>query len=318
MILARLLLLMAAAQPTPLPTTKSLTAIRDSYPHLSPDGRRLLFHSNRLERRSIWIADADGSNARVLFDGGTIGVDPSSPVWSQDGRRIAFAMKPAGATDPNESEIYVMNADGTDVRRLTTAPGDDSHPHWSESGRIYFNSARATPDLKAEWSRQWIDIYSMTADGGDLRRHTRCRSTCTYPVPSPDERFIVHRRATATMGQNWDLTPGMRNSEVFVTSLDGSSSVNVSNSPAYDGWPAWSPDGKWIVFASNRDKMAYTGQIYAVRPDGSNLRALTSGGWSRVQPSFSRAGDTIFVNEHIENDRFELGHIASFSPNLEE
>ena len=126
-------------------------------------------------------------------------------------------MTPAGATDENESEIYAIDADGRNLRRLTTTPGDDSHPRWSRNGRIFFNSARATPDLNADWGRQWIDIYSMAADGRDVRKHTDCRNVCTYPAPSPDGRFVAHRRITEGLGQNWDLTPTVRNSEVFVT-----------------------------------------------------------------------------------------------------
>lgn len=294
----------------------SVTAVRDAYPHLSPDGTTLLFHSNRTGKQAIWAAEGNGANPRLLFDGRKIGTDPGTPVWSPDGKSIAFAMRPAGATDENESEIYVMRADGTRVRRLTDAAGDDSHPHWASDGaRIFFNSARATPDLKADWSRQWHEIYSMRADGTDVRRHTECKSVCTYPVPSPDGRSVAHRRIVDGPGLNWALDPGLRNSEVFVTALDGSSSVNVSNNPAFDGWPMWSPNGRWLIFSSNRDKRPRVGQIYAVRPDGSRLTALTTGVVSRVQPSFAGAKH-LFAYENLETSEFEIGHIASFEISL--
>jgi TolB protein len=294
----------------------SLTAVRDAYPNLSPAGRSLVFHSNRSGRQAIWIAAADGSNAHILYDDPEAGEDPVTPVWSPDGKWIAFAMRPKGATDPEESEIYVMGADGRGFRRLTHAPGDDSHPHWSRDGRIFFNSARATPDPAADWSRQWIDIYSMAADGSGVRRHTDCRTVCTYPVPSPDGRYIAHRKVADTPGLTWELDPGMRNSEVVVTAIDGGTTTNVSDSPAYDGWPYWSPDGKWLVFASNRDKMARTGQIFAVRPDGTGLRALTRGSVSRVQPSFSADGGSLFVYENVETEAFEIGHVARIAVDL--
>ena len=79
----------------------------------------------------------------------------------------------------------------------------------------------------------------------------------------------------------------------------------------------WSPDGRWLVFSSNRDKLASIGQIYAVRPDGSGLRALTSGTISRVQPSFSADGKHLFVFENIETAEFEIGHIARIDAQLE-
>jgi TolB protein len=305
--MAHLLLLLAA-------TVQPLTQVRDSYPVLSPDGQRLLFQSNRSGRQALWVAKGDGSEPRLLHEGEAA---PATPVWSPDGRQIAFADTPRGATDSNESEIYLMNADGGNVRRLTRTPGDDSHPHWSADGRrIFFNSARATPDLKADWGRQWIDIYSMAADGSDVRRHTECRSVCTYPVPSPDGRFVVHRRVVDGPGLSWNLTPGLRNSEVFVTALDGpAASINLSNDPAFDGWPTWSRDGRWVLFASNRGRIAFTGQIYAVRPDGSGLRQLTDGPWSRVQPSVTAAGD-LLVYQGIETPDAEIGHVGRIRPDL--
>lgn len=295
----------------------ALTAARDSYPHLSPDGQTLLFHSNRSGKQAIWVAESTGASPRMLFDGGKSGADPATPVWAPDGEHIAFAMRPAGAASEEESDIYVMRADGTAVRRLTTAQGDDSHPHWSADGsRIFFNSPRATPDPKAEWRRQFHDIYSMAPDGSDVRRHTDCRTVCTYPVPSPDGRFIAHRKIIDAPGLSWSLDPGARNSEIFITALDGSSSVNISNDGAFDGWPMWSPDGRWIVFASNRDKVANTGQIYAIRPDGKDLRRLTRDVMSRAQPSFSKDGKTLVFYEHVEDPRFEIGHIASLKVDL--
>lgn len=295
----------------------ALTASRDSYPHLSPDSATLLFHSNRSGKRAIWIADKDGGNPRILFDGGSLGVDPSTPVWSPDGALVAFGMRPAGATSDEESDIYVMAHDGKNVRRLTRTPGDDSHPHWSADGkRIFFNSPRATPDPKAEWGRQWHDIYSMAPDGSDVRRHTDCRTVCTYPVPSPDGRSIAHRKIVDGPGLSWGLEPGGRNSEVFVTAIDGSTTVNVTNNGAFDGWPMWSPDGRWLVFSSNRDKVANTGQIYAVRPNGTEVRRLTLDSMSRAQPSFSKDGTTLYFYEHVEDPRFEIGHIASMKVDL--
>lgn len=297
----------------------ALTPTRDSYPSLSPDGAALLFHSNRGGTRAIWIADSKGAKPRILFDGGKFGEDPSTPIWSPDGRQIVFAMRPAGAPNDEESDIYVMRSDGSGIRRLTATPGDDSHPHWSADGqRIFFNSARATPDPKARWGSQWHDIYSMNADGGDVRRHTDCKTVCTYPVPSPDGRFIAHRKIIDGAAVDWELEPGMRNSEVFVTAIDGSSSVNISKNGAFDGWPMWTPNGRWLVFASNRDKVARTGQLYAIRPDGSDLRRLTFDFLSRAQPSFSRDGKTLLFYEHVEDPRFEIGHIASMTVDLPE
>jgi TolB protein len=294
-----------------LAAVTAVTGVHDSYPALSPDGATLVFSSNRSGRQALWLAAPDGSNPRILFDEPRSGTEPGTAQWSPNGKTILFGMRPAGSTDEDESEIYLIGADGRGLKRLTSVPGDDSHPHWSNDGKqIFFNSARATPDLSADWSKQWIDIYSMTADGGDVRKLTDCRSVCTYPVPSPDGRMIAYRYVIATPGLTWELDPGARNSEVFVSGVDGANPVNVSNSGAYDGWPMWSPDSRWVAFASNRDHVPSVGQIYRVRPDGTALERLTNGPLSHVQPSFSRDGKALYVYRLTEAGGGEIGGIA--------
>lgn len=289
----------------------------DSYPAPSPNGSALLFVSSRGGEEALWIATTDGRSPRLFFDGGTAGKEPGGPVWSPDGKTIAFAMRPVNATRDDETDIFTANADGTNLRRLTSTPGDDSHPHWSADGRrIFFNSARATPDLSAEWGKQWIDVYSMASNGSDVRRITDCKSICTYPVPSPDGRSVVHRRTYDGPGFDWGLNAGLRNSEVVVTSIDGKVTRNLSNSPAYDGWPTWAKDGRWIIFVSNRKGQANTGQLFAIRPDGSGLTQLTDGIYSRVQPWPDAQSRHLYFAERMEDDAGGFGRIAAIPLDL--
>jgi TolB protein len=101
----------------------------NTYPVLSPDGRKLAFRRMLGETNSeVFVADADGKNARNLtnnpaFDGW--------PAWSPDGARIAFA-----SNRGNENyQIYVMNADGGGVRRVAATEGRGTAPKWSPDGR---------------------------------------------------------------------------------------------------------------------------------------------------------------------------------------
>jgi Tol biopolymer transport system component len=68
-----------------------------------------------------------------------------------------------------------------------------------------------------------------------------------------------------------------------------------------------------VIFASNRDRVANTGQIYAVRPDGKEIRRLTRGIRSHAQPRVTGAGDRMLVAEGLEQGEFETYHIASFA-----
>jgi TolB protein len=297
-------LLLATAVSLQLGPAHRVTNVQDAYPMLAPDGSRILFESNRTGNWEIYTMKPDGTDLVRL----TTNLAPDvTPIWSPDGKRIVFASE----RDAGDSEIYVMNADGSGQRRLTRQPGDDSHPHWSPDGaRIVFNSARSTPDLSVDWSKQHIEIFTMAADGSDVRQLTHFRTVTTYPQFSPDGKKIAFRRTLDEAGFLWDLTLGVRNSEVFVMNADGSNPVNVSKSAAYDGWPAWSQDGSKILFSSNRAGPANIGQLYSADVDGGNLTKLTDGPGSFVQPSWSRDGKRIYAFQHWETEDF--GNIAVF------
>jgi TolB protein len=205
------------------------------------------------------------------------------PMFSPDGTQVVFQSNRTGNV-----ELYAMKADGTGVRRLTDSPGDDGHPHWSADGaRIVFNSARTTPDPSVPWGRQWHEIFTMSADGTDLRQITRCQSVCTYGALSPDGRSVAYGKVTGDPGFNWDMSLSARNSEVFVANAEGTDERNVSHSAGFDGWPMWSPDGRWILFASNRSGRPRVGELFVAAPDGSAVHRISSSPESLVQPAWS-------------------------------
>jgi TolB protein len=298
-------LALVVAEPAPL------TPSRDSYPALSPDGQTLLFQSNRSGREALYLADPNGEHVRMFVDTGD---DPSVAVWSPDGKRIAFVASVSGQT-----EVFVMNADGSQRRQLTDHPGDDSHPHWSADGRrLFFNSARATPDLKADWAKQWHNVFSIEVDGGELRQHTQCKTVCTYPVPSPDGRRIAFRKITDSPGFDWALRGIARNSEVVVTDLEGNNEINLSKHAAYDGWPMWSPDGRWIAFSSNRTGRPNAGQLFVVRPEGGEPHQVTDGNASYSQHSWSADGKFLYASRCWEalDWSWEYGHLVRIPMDL--
>ncbi len=287
-------------------TAQQITAVRDTYPSVSPDGQTVVFQSNRSGRNEIWRMKRDGSGLRQLTH-----TDHASgsetPVWSPDGQRIAFARY----LEENNNDVFVMDLEGGATRQLTDSPGYDGHPHWSADGlRIVFNSDRTSPDLTVPWGERWHEIHSISVDGDDLRQHTTCRAICTYGSLSPDGQQILYRRTLAEPGLSWSLASSPRNSEVFVTKLRSGESRNLSASAAFDGWPIWSPDGRWIAFASNRSGPPRTGQIWIVRPDGSGLREVTTGALSHVQPSWAPDGRALWAYRAYESASIEFGGIA--------
>ncbi len=115
-------------------------------PDWSPDSAWLVYRSGRNNKQGIWISDRYGGNSRAITNDGT----DAFPRWSPDGRQIVFQHDSGSNVD-----VYVMNADGSNICRLTDAPGPDALPAWMPDGRIVFRSART-----GSWG-----IYVMDADG---------------------------------------------------------------------------------------------------------------------------------------------------------
>lgn len=287
------------------PPVDRLFQVRDLYPHLSPDGTRIVFQSNRSGNNQIWLMNRDGSGLLQLTD--VPGQGAETPVWSPDGRMIAYA----AYLGENNNDVFVMNPDGTVNTQLTSEPGYDGHPHWSADGqRIVINSDRDTPDHSAPWNKRFHDIWSIRADGNDPRKHTACSGVCTYGSFSPDGQHVLYRKVDANPGLNWSLEAIEKNSEIYIADLDGSNARVLASHPAFDGWPLWSPDGKWIVFASNRAGPALTGQLWMVKPDGSGLKQLTHGDWGHAQPSFTTDGKALLAYRFQEFPDHEYGGIV--------
>lgn len=170
--------------------------VPDWGPAFSPDGRAIAFNSGmRTEGFGLFgfAIGPDGSALRLLNHHFV-----EYPAWSADGTRIAFMAQEPGASGTNpDYNIFVMNADGSDVRRLTTTPGEDGWPAWSRDGAsIVFASTRddcsvsdasdcrSTGDIGP-----WSDVWIMNADGTNQRRVTSAFGQ--FFVWSPDGAEIL-------------------------------------------------------------------------------------------------------------------------------
>jgi|SRR5688572_11860139 len=279
--------------------TTQLSGLENTYPAWSPDGSRIVFESTRDgPDADIFIMNADGAQVVQLTDND---VGESTPSFTLDGRFIVYTSELDGNPD-----VFLMAIDGSGKRNLTKHPGADGHPRVSPDGRrIYFNSNRTSDP--ASFARgtmerdQNHEIFSMTLDGGDVRRVTDLPDWDTYPAPSPDGGQLLWRRITATGGKS----ESGRNSEVFWMNLATEETRNVTNNQAYDGWPAWSPDGQRIAFASNRANRAFEAfDIYVAAPDGSNATRVTFGDGvegvgSWTKPVFSADGKRILCTRTV-------------------
>jgi Tol biopolymer transport system component len=207
----------------------------EGQPAWSPDATKLLYRRTPenplVQNGDTWVLDIAGSakdptqpvTQPVLLRTG----DERYPSYSPDGTQIAFRGDLDLAEPSGDEEIYVMNADGTDVRQLTSNADFDSAPSWSPDGKwILFERAPAgtfTPGTEA----QEKDIYVMRADGTDVRRLTDSPGLDEGPEFSADGTKIAF--SSARDGQQ----------EIYVMDSDGANPRRLTDNPARDESPDW-------------------------------------------------------------------------------
>jgi len=244
---------------------------RDNQPAWSPDGTRIAFVSDRDGNSEIYVMNADGSDPVNLTRNPATDTAPS---WSPDGTRILFTSDRDGGGPSNEA-IYVMNADGTGVRRLTYDSYIDSSASWVDD-RIAFHSYRAGN----------ADIYLMNPDGSGRCQVTHDLTDESSPVWSPlqDEQAGAHLLAFVSNRDGEDPWSTDYNIWVMTPACEGPLSMwRLTEDPAIDLHPTWSPDGTRIAFSSNRDG---DWEIYVVNADGTGLVKLTDNSAYDSEPSW--------------------------------
>ena len=258
----------APSSPAAEPTPSRIAFVAGVYKP-SPSGSFL--------ETELYVMNADGSGKRRLVR------SPSgralSPLWSPDGRKLAFekTLGPSvGQCAVCNDEIFVMNADGSGQRNLTSNVGYDGVPAWSPDGQtIAFASARDKSSVPT--------LAVMNADGSGRRSVLQDEAGAWAPAWSPDGGRIAFERVVGGVGNDRDV-------EVFVVNDDGSGLLNLTRTPGADHSATWSPDGRRIAFVSYRDGHP---AIYVMNADGTAQRKLTRTRQSEGSPAWSPDGRKI-------------------------
>lgn len=320
----------ATSEAIDLPTqTPSMDEVNQS-----PAVGVIAFYSDRDGNPEIYTVHGDGSGLKRLTD------DPGfddSPAISPDGKRILFL---TARHDPNprfpdlKYEIYLMDIDGENQRRLTETEAAEDHPAWSpdgtkisfdadydgdgfneiyqmdiESGEVTRLTFNAANDQFADWSPDgrgiafssdrngnW-DIFRMDVDGSNQQALTTGSDWELFPAWSPDGTRI------ALMG----MVPNSRNTDIFLMDADGSNLRQLTATPRFDENPAWSPDGSQIAFQTER---AGQFEIYLMNTDGSEQRPLAAHASDDLWPSWGPAALL------LERSSQELGLRETFQAGL--
>lgn len=287
-----------------LPTNVTQTAF-------APDGRRLAFVVQRFDELSrLYVSDLNGLNPVNVS--GAWGFN-DYPAWSPDSRRLAFI---STGSDGDFPHLYVVNVDGTGLRRLSDLPMSFQRPAWSPDGtRLAFVAGglhvadAQTGDLllrlnplggsynNLAWSPDGtrlaftaftgaaVGAYVVDADGANLRRLTPAALDVRRLNWSPDGTRLAVMAFAADNSDIYLVDAGCR------LSLDGRLAEppdchqprQLTTSVGFDWLPAWSPDGTRLMFVSYDDRLS---QLRLLHVEHASLHGLVGQAVSDFQPAW--------------------------------
>lgn len=180
-------------------------------------------------------------------------------------RELAFSSNRTGKT-----QVYLMNRDGSNVRRISNNTAAEIATSWSPDGtRLLIGS-----DISGN-----LDVYVMDADGSNRRALTSTSAYDGSAAWSPDGTRIAFR------------SDRDGNGEIYVMNADGSNHVRLTNTPTEgEDVPQWSPDGTRLIYQVTQNDVT---QIRVMRADGSSVQTLSPAGIDALQPSWSPDGSQI-------------------------
>jgi TolB protein len=265
---------------------------------------KIYFVSDRTGHKEIWVMDYDGSNQRQITHQGSISLSPRvspdgsrlvfstltksgweimmysldlnrmvgfprfggtnlSPAWSADGTKIAFSSSRGGTP-----QIYVSDAAGGNVQRMTTNRGPDVSPVWNRktgAQLAYVSGQTGLPQ-----------VYTMEADGTNQQRMTD-QGYAVSPAWAPNGQFL----SLAWVRKYGPGEPGA--SDIYLMDIASKQWVQLTHDGGRNDFPSWSPDGRHIVFQSSRTGKE---EIWMMLADGTKTRQLTFTG-RNTQPNWS-------------------------------
>jgi TolB protein len=287
----------------------------------APDGKRLIFQSTRppLECDQMYIMNADGSNQHMVSTGKG---RTTCGYFLADNKHIIYASThgagDACPTPPDRShgyvwgvfagyDIYLATDDGKILKQLTNTPGYDAEGtiNWKTGNMVY--TSLASGDL---------DLWTMKTDGSDKKQITRKPGYDGGAVFSRDGSKLVWRanypktpddmaHYKALLADN--LTAPMK-MEIVVADADGNHATTVTDFGCASFAPTFTPDGKKILFASNKhacDTRRF--ELYMMNLDGSGLEQVTNFGGFTSFPEFSPDGKTlVFCSDRDATGKYEF------------
>lgn len=260
----------------------------------------------------VYAIRSDGSEKSALTSNTDKDVSFTSLSVSPDGTMLAFArMRLNRERGVLISHLYVMNTDGTGMKKVGSEPVADNQnevadylyetsPAWSADGKMLAFVSNRHTFMPGERNHDALEIFTLTLESGLIKQVTFSKGFIDRPSWSPDgEQFAFMSNRTGY----WNI---------FSMNADGSGEAfNLTSNPSAERWPAWSPNGERIAFHSNQPGSL---DVYTIRPDGGGLTRVTDYPGNDFSPVWSPDGGWLaFLSDMGGTDEIYLRDLESGS-----
>jgi dipeptidyl aminopeptidase/acylaminoacyl peptidase len=286
-------------------------------PAFSPDGKWVAYTISEWDKENnrrvshIYLVSSTGGRSVKLTNGEK---GESAPQWSPDGTRIAFM-----ADRDKGNQIWLISPFGGEAEKLTSEENAIAGFRWSPDSKRLAYITRDTPKDKAEREKKKKDkfdtivveqgftyshLWAINVESKDKKRITEGTFTVDSAQWSPDGKWIAFVRSSngAQESSYAELAPD-RNTDIYIISADGGPARQLTQNPAFDNNPRWSPDGKWLAYTANIDAKSWAAktEIMLIATDGGAPRNLTKDFFESAGGglSWSPNGKAIYFNAGV-------------------
>ena len=277
----------------------------DRDPAYSPDGRKVVFESNRDGNWELYLLDLKSSKIQRLTDNSA---SDRQAAWSPNGQELVFQRSRRG----KGTHLYRMSIKDREAEPIRTYPGEVSNPHWSPDGKwIAFTSDR---DGQPE-------VYIIQLESGRELRITEGEHRSIAPRWSPDGRRLLYFSRSASAGRHDDISMAfLAEDPVTVLALQGQPR-SLTQTKGHEFVPAWSPDGKRWVHARSHGEVRDLQVLDLPAPSstGTDDQAETTSslvtlapGFDRINgPDWSSDGEHIVFSARLKGESYDIYQIAA-------